>query len=293
MVCWDLTLNTSNPYDENHWIKKYLHNDFMLTKNAFVKINTSGETAEEKIKKSDKQYTQIVDALKYSYEKTMLEKEKNNMNEKQKRMHKFKKGDAVNTDKGPGYIVAFSYNTGAIGVRLDDAGFRGNRLVWCDPMMVERDYTRMNKTIINTLPTIKNVVFNDPLTIVIWEDGTKTYVKASGNDTFNPEKGMALAIAKRAMGNTYGYFETIREWVEKDQKRKEKLAKKETHIHPEEERIYFDLSGEEPKVIGNVVEKDATDEGVTAKVELNVDGREFVSKLKRSFEKQGFHEEDI
>ena len=130
-----------------------------------------------------------------------------------------------------------------------------------------------------TLPKIKNVVFNDPLTVVVWADGTKTYVKASGEDTFDPEKGMALAIAKKAMENKYNYFETIREWIEKDQKRKAKKWEKEQKA--------------EGRIIGKVVEKEATEEGVTAKIELNVDGREFVSKLKRSFEKQGFYEEEI
>ena len=102
-----------------------------------------------------------------------------------------------------------------------------------------------------TLPAIKNVVFNNPLTIIIWEDGTKTYVKTSGEDTYDPEKGMALAIAKKAMGNKYEYFETIREWIKKDAKKKEKKNKKSAHTHPTEERVYIDLNCEEPSVIGN------------------------------------------
>lgn len=125
---------------------------------------------------------------------------------------------------------------------------------WYEDELIEKCMNRKNPlTILNTektLPAIKNVVFNDPLTIIIWEDGTKTYVKTSGGDTYDPEKGMALAIAKKAMGNKYKYFETIREWIEKDAKKKEK-NKKSAHIHPTEERIYIDLEGEKPSVIGN------------------------------------------
>lgn len=271
---WYCTLNTRNPYDENHWIKKYLHNDYMLTKNAFVKINTPGETAEEKIKKSDKQYTQIVDALNYSYEKTMLEKEKEIMNEKQNRMNKFKKGMYVHTDRGHGYIVAFSYYTGAIGVKMD--GSKDGEITWCDPMIMEIDYTRTSKIVVNAIPAIKNVIFNDPLTVVVWADGTKTYVKASGEDTFDPEKGMALAIAKKAMENKYNYFETIREWIEKDQKRKAKKWEKEQKA--------------EGRIIGKVIEKEATEEGVTAKVELTVDGVRFIERLENDYRNKDFTE---
>ena len=42
---------------------------------------------------------------------------------------------------------------------------------------------------------IKNVIFNDPATIVFWEDGTKTVVKCQDGDEFDPEKGLAMAIA--------------------------------------------------------------------------------------------------
>lgn len=61
---------------------------------------------------------------------------------------------------------------------------------------------------------IKDVIFNDPATIVYWADGTKTVVKA-GNEEFDPEKGLAMAIAKKALGNKGNYFEIIKKWVKK------------------------------------------------------------------------------
>lgn len=59
---------------------------------------------------------------------------------------------------------------------------------------------------------IKSVRFNPPATIVFWEDGTKTVVKAEG-EKFDPEKGLAMAITKKALGNKGNYYETIKKWV--------------------------------------------------------------------------------
>lgn len=62
---------------------------------------------------------------------------------------------------------------------------------------------------------IKNVIFNPPATVVYWTDGTKTVVKCTENDTFDPEKGLAMAIAKRCAGNNGTYYKEIRHWIEK------------------------------------------------------------------------------
>lgn len=62
---------------------------------------------------------------------------------------------------------------------------------------------------------IVRVVFHEPATIIFWTDGTKTVVKAQNNEPFDPEKGIAMAIAKRALGNTGSYFDHIRKWSDK------------------------------------------------------------------------------
>jgi hypothetical protein len=67
------------------------------------------------------------------------------------------------------------------------------------------------------LPKIKRVIFNDPATIVLWEDGTKTVVKKQKDDKkkkFDKEKGLAMAIAKKALGNKGNYFETFKKWCD-------------------------------------------------------------------------------
>ena len=60
---------------------------------------------------------------------------------------------------------------------------------------------------------IEKVIFNNPATIVMWADGTKTIVKCQEGDEFDPEKGLAMAIAKKALGNQGNYYEVLKEWV--------------------------------------------------------------------------------
>ena len=67
---------------------------------------------------------------------------------------------------------------------------------------------------VNLMPTIKSVKFNNPATIVFWTDGTKTVVKCGDDDTFDPEKGLAMAIAKKALGNSGNYFNEIKRWTD-------------------------------------------------------------------------------
>lgn len=66
-------------------------------------------------------------------------------------------------------------------------------------------------------PKIKKVIFNDPATIVCWIDGTKTVVKCQEGDTFDKEKGLAMAIIKKMSGNKGNYNNIFSKWI-KDEK---------------------------------------------------------------------------
>ena len=74
----------------------------------------------------------------------------------------------------------------------------------------------------NYIPEIKNVIFNDPATIVFWDDGTKTVVKCQPGDSFDPEKGLAMAITKKAYGNKGSYCNQLKKWLPKSKKQKPK-----------------------------------------------------------------------
>lgn len=60
---------------------------------------------------------------------------------------------------------------------------------------------------------IKNVIFNDPATIVFWADDSKTVVKCQEGDVFDKEKGLAMAISKRALGDKGRYCEEFKKWI--------------------------------------------------------------------------------
>ena len=64
--------------------------------------------------------------------------------------------------------------------------------------------------ILNSMPEIRKVIFNYPATVVLWSDGTKTVVKAGDYDIYDPEKGLAMAIAKKALGNRGNYYEEFK-----------------------------------------------------------------------------------
>jgi hypothetical protein len=60
---------------------------------------------------------------------------------------------------------------------------------------------------------ITDVLFKPPATIVFWSDGSKTVVKATTNESFDKEKGLAMAIAKKFMGNKGNYYNTFKKWI--------------------------------------------------------------------------------
>lgn len=64
-------------------------------------------------------------------------------------------------------------------------------------------------------PEIKNVIFNEPATIVFWSDGTKTVVKAD-NEPFDPKKGLAMAVSKKMLGdNKSSYYNIFKIYLKK------------------------------------------------------------------------------
>lgn len=65
----------------------------------------------------------------------------------------------------------------------------------------------------SSLPTIKNVYFNDPVTVVLWDDGTKTIVRCQKGDTYSKETGLSLCIAKKAMGNKSNFNDIFKKWI--------------------------------------------------------------------------------
>ena len=81
----------------------------------------------------------------------------------------------------------------------------------------------------NYMPTdirrlIKNVKFNPPATIVFWNDHTQTVVKCNGED-YDPEKGLAMCICKKMLGNRGNYYEVFKKWLPKEEETESDLPK--------------------------------------------------------------------
>lgn len=112
-------------------------------------------------------------------------------------------------------------------VRLKESG---GVLKDCKREVVDRMERIMANTTYGVLTTlmknfaIDDVIFNDPATIVKWSDGTKTVVKAE-NEEFDPEKGLAMAICKRVLGNKYDYYDIFKKYVGRYEKKQKKGKK--------------------------------------------------------------------
>ena len=66
--------------------------------------------------------------------------------------------------------------------------------------------------------SIRKVIFNDPATVVLWSDGTKTVVKCGPEDTFDMEKGLAMAIVKKMAGNDNRFHKVFKQYPKKKKK---------------------------------------------------------------------------
>ena len=66
---------------------------------------------------------------------------------------------------------------------------------------------------------IKKIIFNDPATIILWNDGSKTVVKAH-NEPFDPEKGVAMCFMKKACYNKGSFNNVFKKWIPEDKKEK-------------------------------------------------------------------------
>lgn len=75
------------------------------------------------------------------------------------------------------------------------------------------------------IDSIEKVMFNPPATIIFWKDGSKTVVKCRDDEEFDHEKGLAMAITKKALGNKRNYYETFWKFLPKEYKNKLKEKK--------------------------------------------------------------------
>lgn len=119
---------------------------------------------------------------------------------------------------------------------------------WVDRVMEEAAKKKEETTM--TAASIKNVIFNPPATIVFWTDGSKTVVKCNAKDEFDPEKGLAMAIAKRCAGNSDDFYKEIKKWVEKSGYKQVDDVKV---LAKEIKRVYYDPAKEPMDLCAKIV----------------------------------------
>ena len=64
---------------------------------------------------------------------------------------------------------------------------------------------------------IKKVMYNNPATVVMWSDNTKTSSVCKEGDTYNPEMGLALAVLKKIATSDF-VVKTLHDWAPVDSK---------------------------------------------------------------------------
>ena len=82
----------------------------------------------------------------------------------------------------------------------------------CKPNVVAciKEETTMNCDIRSN---IKDVIFSDRVTVILWKDGTKTMVRAGKHEDYDPEKGFAMAVCKKMFGNEGNYYEVFKKYI--------------------------------------------------------------------------------
>ena len=140
-------------------------------------------------------------------------------------MNKLKKGSIVKhaVDGERKFVIeAFDYNSLHVGIRrIYDNGNIESKILWADPEYVvpttldEAHNYCVHYTVNSSRMMIKKVIFNNPATIVLWSDGSKTVVKSYFDD-YDPEKGLAMAMAKKALGNEGNYYNVFKKWLPKN-----------------------------------------------------------------------------
>ncbi len=128
--------------------------------------------------------------------------------------HTFKVGDIV---RGIGNTYPITNKSMARGkvVDIDDSG------IWIRVLMQTEGFgigKRFHVSQVDEFELIKpaspisRILYSPPATVVFWSDGTKTVAKCAPHERFDREKGLAIACAKKLLGD--GYADAFKEFRE-------------------------------------------------------------------------------
>lgn len=160
-------------------------------------------------------------------------------------MNKLKVGDKICTSSNlttPLEIVAFDYKYYRIRVKthLSGEGYDKFSQFWVDPLTITDPDVRIKVSYADyyaikreqkkagQIPTPKKIIVNEDskVTVVMWDDNTKTIVKCSEADQYDPYAAYCAAFAKKCYGTNSQLKKTI-ERLTVYQKSKPKKGEKE------------------------------------------------------------------
>lgn len=75
-------------------------------------------------------------------------------------------------------------------------------------------------SIFTKVPKVKRIIYNDPATIVFWEDGTKTVVKKQKGIKFNKYNAFTAAFAIKCLGSNSKLNHIVDSGVDQTKKNK-------------------------------------------------------------------------
>jgi hypothetical protein len=105
-------------------------------------------------------------------------------------------------------------------LRYKNNGYKKEVAEYCkNDIIATEALFNATRTVQTVIPKIKDVIYNDPATIVFWEDGTKTVVKCEFSKKFDPEKGLAMAFSKKMFGNKGNYYNVFKKWLPEEKPR--------------------------------------------------------------------------
>ena len=197
-------------------VAEYCNNDVIATKSLFDHFQ-----AEYGAKTFENKEDTKMDLNQLTNNKHAADVERRNI------MNKLKVGDKICTSINmttPMEIFAFDYAHLRVGLmnRISFEGYEKVSRFWVDPFTIidlparrvsYADYyaEKRKQKKIGYLPTPKKIIVNEDskVTVVMWDDNTKTIVKCSEADQYDPYAAYCAAFAKKCYGTNSQLKKTI------------------------------------------------------------------------------------
>lgn len=154
-----------------------------------------------------------------------MKNERAKNNARREIMNKLKVGDKICTSSNmttPMEIFAFDYQHLRVGLkhRISAEGYDKVGRFWVDPLTITDPVVRSKVSYANYyhggftqryIPTPKKIIVNEDsdVTVVMWDDGTKTIVKCSEADQYDSYAAYCAAFAKKCYGTNSQLKKTI------------------------------------------------------------------------------------